>query len=188
MTSKADLTSAVRKFAYIVFALVLVGGMASPAKADLVHELDIFLDGPLSGTDAETAFVNLQLGGTSLTFLSKFEPGCTTGNCALDIDVDIDGSSAEISWDLTGTGITLGAVLLKDGNVQGLGHLYTLYSVTADQAVTSNGIQIAELPEDRGISHISFFSGGVPNVPEPMTLVLLGLGMLGTVLVGRRIK
>jgi hypothetical protein len=182
----------------IALALALTGLMAMPARADVIWLDTFFLDGPLGDPENEGEFIENETGSGPLTHLLKFDAstGCADGalNCSDGfIGALINESEAVIGWDLTGSGYEMAFILLKDGVVEGK-HLYTLYGVTEDQRITSNGEQEVCFvnPEDgcfnKDISHISFFGVRGETVPEPTTLFLLGAGLLGTALLRRRIR
>ena len=180
-----------RRVKYLGLATVLLILAAPVAKADVVFVDTFFTDGPLNGPDGELAYINANYDPDADTFIDKFEgDGTDTG-----ITVDINDATATISWDFTGTTSEMQYILLKDGSIQGEGHLYTLYTVTDDQKVSSNGDQTVEFVDppdgtfDRQISHISFFGGrGGEQVPEPTTLLLLGAGLAGIGFARRRMK
>lgn len=153
--------------------------------------------------------------GTSLTYLDKWDG--EYGEWEEDGDFDLESyvtvdqpsgdESASISWDLSGTGYILEAILLKDGNGANLSptpedlggnQLYTLYTVSSDQYTIGGSTNLPNgLAEffhdsnmtnayDKGISHITFFGDAAPTpepvIPEPGTIaiwgVLLGIGLL----------
>ena len=122
---------------------------------------------------AELATVDSIL-GSSLTYLDKWE--YDFGKWVEDGDLDLDSyvtvsqpsgsASASLSWDLTGTGYILEAILLKDGNGSNLNptpenlggnQLYTLYTVTTDQYTIGNSTnlpnQLAELFHDSSMAN-----------------------------------
>ena len=66
---------------------------------------------------------------------------------------------------------------------------YSLFIVTPEQSKNGSGTVSLLDPDAGAISHITIF--GVNNtsqVPEPTTLMLLGAGILGTVVFSRRRK
>jgi hypothetical protein len=121
--------------------------------------------------------------------LGKFNAGGPFENGAINISQfvtinEVSGNTWEISWNLTGSGFTLDGVLIKDGNVQGKGHIYRFYGVSADEALIGAGTVTFDDPV-RDISHISFFGSpggqGVPDGGATVMLLGAGLGALGMV-------
>jgi hypothetical protein len=167
------------------------------ASAHLLDPFQFFTNGPIGNPSQELDYLQTHGGGSyqptflpaTSQFLGKFEAGGGVENGAIDIDTYVtvnvvSGSTWEISWNLTGSGFTLDGVLIKDGNVQGLGMLYRFYGVSADEALIGSGTVTFDDPA-KNISHISFFGspgGGV--VPDGGTTVMLlgaALGALGIV-------
>jgi hypothetical protein len=177
------------KMKYLTAVLIAVAGMGlQQAQAHLLDPVQFFNDGPIgTGTD-ENAFLQGQgfLPADS-EFLGKFNQGGATENGAIDIasyvtvTFSADGTSALITWDLTGSGFTLDGVLIKDGAVDQQ-QLYRFYGVSADEALIGSGTVTFDDPA-RNISHISFFgSPGGNGVPDGGTTVMLlgtALGALG---------
>jgi hypothetical protein len=189
-------------------AMALLAFSASNARADVVYIQTYFLDANLGNPDAEAAFIEDEEGLTPGSLDYLFKTGSADGELG-DGDPEIDFSlndpatgQATISWDLTGTGFQMAYILLKDGSCDDTqancddedGFLYTLYGVTMDQVITSDGDQIVQFvglnpPPDfysKGVSHISFFGGEGQQVPEPTSLILLGTGLAGLALFRRK--
>ena len=166
-----------------------------PQPAHLLVPFQFFTNGPIGNPAAELNYLQSHGGGSyqptflpaTSQFLGKFENDGTIENGAINISQYvtinvINGSTWDVSWNLTGSGFTLDGLLIKDGNVQGLGMLYRFYGVSADEALIGSGTVTFDDPV-KNISHISLFGspGGV-HVPDGgATAMLLGaaLGMLG---------
>jgi VPDSG-CTERM motif len=160
-----------------------------PQPFHLLDPVQFFTNGPIgSGTDENTFLQGQGLLPATSQYLGKFNAGGGFENGALNISQFvtinvINSSTWDISWDLTGSGFTLDGVLIKDGRVQGKGHLYRFYGVSADETLIGSGTVTFDNPV-RGISHISFFGSPGGQVPDGGTTVMLlgaALGALGMV-------
>jgi protein with PEP-CTERM/exosortase system signal len=167
---------------YLVVTAIAVAGLASQSNASLTDLglIQPLPSSPIGSEQAEADFVETYLG---LSFqlqpvLPKIE------------DPAGGASSFNISWDLTGTGLQLNFVLVKDGAAAGTGgdQLYRLYGVTDDQKLASGSPQTVMIDQDnngtpdKAISHITFLGSAAPSVPDGgATVMLLGtaLGCLG---------
>jgi len=163
---------------------------AGTASADLILVGENVADGGNSNPDTEVGIVNSTLGST-VVFDWRCEAdlleGCLEG--VGDVSgglykvfpfVDTSPATSEVEWDLTGTGYMLLAIVAKTA-----GSL-NIYEVSGDMGLTGTGTVMSPDGID-SISHISFFVGkGEITVPEPGTLALLGLGLIGMGVARRR--
>jgi VPDSG-CTERM motif len=181
------------KLKYLTAVLIAVAGMGlQQAQAHLLDPQQFFTAGPIgTGTDEQNYLIaNGYLPATS-QYLGKYNQGGAFENGAINISqyVTITETAAntwEISWNLTGSGFTLDGVLIKDGRVQGKGHIYRFYGVSADEALIGSGTVTFDDPV-RGISHITFFgSPGGNGVPDGGTTVMLLGAALGALGMARR--
>ena len=183
----------------LVAAAALVA-VSFSAQADLIVEETYTLESPLGNPATELEFVETELGLNDLVYLDKYDVGdpapwdgggAIAGSEYFEVTIDGSGSTGTVSWDLTGSGFELRAVLVKDGVIAGEGHLYNLFSVTPEQWLQSGPEDIffgtsLENNIDKDISHVTFFGVRAMAVPAPATLLLLGTGLLVLGLVRRR--
>lgn len=157
-----------------------------------------FGTGPSGGEADEVLWIEGELGLNGVVHLGKMmetgpeadplnllDDGYITVSGYFNSDVD----TVTVSWDLTGTGYEMVAVMLKDGQPAGT----TLYSVSSDQRFISAGDQVTILNPTAeglgGISHVSFFGRSTKDVPDGgTTLVMLGCALAGIGLIGRRLR
>jgi VPDSG-CTERM motif len=162
-----------------------------PQPAHLLAPHQFFTNGPIGNPSAELNYLQTHGGGiyqptflpATSQYLGKYNAGGPFENGALNISQYvsinvISGNTWEVSWNLTGSGFTLDGVLIKDGNVQGKGHLYRFYGVSADETLVGSGTVTFDNPV-KNISHITFFgSPGGNGVPDGgATLMLLGAAL-----------
>jgi hypothetical protein len=180
------------KLKYLAAVLIAVAGMGlQQAQAHLLDPTQFELASPIgSGTDENTYLQNNGFLPATSQYLGKFNrgnPNPVPENGAINISqyvtiTVVNGSTWNISWNLTGSGFTLDGVLIKDG-VSGPGNqLYRFYGVSADETLIGSGTVTFDNPV-KNISHITFFGspGGVTVPDGGTTVMLLGaaLSVLG---------
>jgi VPDSG-CTERM motif len=165
-----------------------------PQPAHLLAPFQFFTNGPIGNPAAELNYLQTHGGGsyqpTFLPATSQFlfkqnSDGSAEGSFGQYFTVNWapESNSWDISWNLTGSGFTLDGILIKDGSVQGKGHLYRFYGVSADETLIGEGTVTFDNPV-KNISHISFFGSPGGQVPDGGTTVMLlgaALGALGMV-------
>jgi VPDSG-CTERM motif len=180
------------KIKYLAAVLIAVAGLGfQQAQAHLLDPVQFFTNNSIgSGTEENTFLQNQGLLPATSQYLGKKDAATGFENGAINISqyVTVKRPAAntwEISWNLTGSGFTLDGVLIKNGRVQGSGHIYRFYGVSADEALVGSGTVTFDNPV-RNISHLTFFgsSGGV--VPDGGTTVMLLGAALGALALVRR--
>lgn len=164
-------------------------GLAWQASANLVDLGLKTLPSGLGDPSGEAAWIQTELSLSSTPiYLNKINQPPTGGPAVWDNTGAVDsshftapttlGTTADISWNLTGTGYELNYVLVKDGVDDNKLFLYHLYGVTADQVLVGAGS--VTINGQKGISHISFYGNTGASGPDGgLTLALLGLGLSG---------
>jgi hypothetical protein len=186
----------------LITAVGLMFAMATAANAHLIGPVlyvDPVLPGPGDSPASEQAWVRDTLGIDGALFLYKVVGEAGDPNLVPGGSFTVTGigeTEGTVSWDLTGTGYQLSAVLVKGGQN------YNVYTVSSDQLLMNLGdpeiilgpLIVANGPEGRRheISHVSFF--GIPGNGEPptgvpdggSTLLLLGSAVTFLGLYARR--
>jgi hypothetical protein len=181
------------KVKYLTAVLIAVAGLGlQQAQAHLLDPDQFFHNGPIgNGTDEQTFLISTGRLPATSQYLGKYNAGGPFENGAINISQYVtinvvNGNTWDISWNLNGSGFTLDGVLIKDGNVQGKGHLYRFYGVSADETLVGSGTVTFDNPA-RNISHITFFgSPGGGQVPDGGTTVMLLGAALGSLGMARR--
>jgi hypothetical protein len=174
--------------------LIVVAGMGlQQAQGHLLDPHQFFTAGPIGNPTAELNYLQTQGGGSyqptflpaTSQFLGKFQSNGNITNGEIDISTYVTVNVVSpntwvVQWNLTGSGFTLDGLLIKNGNVQGQGHLYRFYGVSADETLIGKGTVTFDNPR-KAISHLSFFGspGGVPDGGTTVTLLGAALGALG---------
>jgi hypothetical protein len=141
----------------LLILTAMLAAFATRSAANLVDEGD-GPQGPNSSPSTETTQAN-NFFGDVFEFLYRFPTGEGDYDTYFTITDNGDGS-ADVEWDLTGSGKELGAVGVKSGS-----DFIHWYSVTPDQRLASGGVQVVTAPDNiDSISHISF----LPMIEFPM--------------------
>jgi hypothetical protein len=180
---------------YSFLLALFCAGLSSLANAHLTAAQQFTTPHPIGNGTDEATYLN-QNGYTDdcCQFLTKYDVGSGFSGNNFDqyftVSLSANGTSATVSWDLTGSGFTLCGVLLKDGSEAGShgDQLYRFYGVSADETVSGSGTVVFDNPV-KGISHISFFGCEGQSVPDSgTTAMLLGSALTGLGVMRRYLK
>ena len=166
----------------VLFIGVWLGLGGEQARADLLGPYD----GP-SNNDNETIMSSL-LGEPVIKLdEDEFDDGMPAFDLGPPLIVElINDYEAQVSWDLTGTGEEAWAVAVKDGGNIANPPVWVWYEVTTDQRIVGGGLVDTYETENEGaISHINLYG---KRVPEPAAILLIGVGLIGVAVVGRRVS
>ena len=183
------------KLKYLPAILIAVVGLGlQQAQAHLLDPVQFFHNGPIGNPSAELAYLQNN-GGPYLPATSEFlfkqnndgTADGTFGQYFTISDINNNGhgtNTAAISWDLTGSGMTLDGVLIKDGKIPHTENmLYRFYGVSADEKLAGSGTVMFD---GKNISHVEFFGSPGGHVPDGGTTVMLLGAALGSLGMARR--
>jgi len=169
------------KIKYVAAVLIAVAGMGfQQAQAHLLPGQEFTLPSPLGPPEAERNFLVANgYMADCCQFIAKFDAdGTVTGNSQFFTVTMTSSSEWTVTWDFTGTGLTLCGALIKDGAIDQQ-QLYSFFGVSPDELVVGSGT--VSFTSGRNISHISFFAcaGAVPDGGTTVMLLGAALGALG---------
>ena len=176
-------------------AAISLAPAANNAEAIMITPLDAsfqgFTDPPTNGDMFDDA--NAVCGNclTDEVFNSDGDSGILGGSYTYS---QFDEHNGTLSYD-GGSTFTGGFLFVKDGQANPNWLVFDLTALGWD-GVTDLVLQdlfiadgIPEGDKDGGISHVTLYGGSSPtSVPEPATLSMLGLGLFGLSIAGRRAK
>jgi hypothetical protein len=175
----------------LVFIVAVIGMLMALG----VGQAQATLTGPYPGTPDATDNEDIMsaLLGTIVVELDKdeFNDGVPPADNEPPLIVELFSEYvADVSWDLTSLGLEAWAVAVKDGGGVGSpppGWVY--YTVEPDQRIVGGGSVDTFATFQRGaISHISLYGKRNGQVPEPAAILLIGVGLIGVAVVGRRVS
>jgi hypothetical protein len=183
------------KLKYLTAILIAVAGLGlQQAQAHLLDPVEFFHNGPIGNPSAELAYLQNN-GGPFLPATSQFlfkqnNDGTTDGNFGQyftisDINNNGNGTNtATISWNLTGSGMFLDGVMIKDGKIPHTDNmLYRFYGVSADETLIGLGTVSFN---GKNISHVEFLGSPGGSVPDGGTTIMLLGAALGSLGMARR--
>jgi hypothetical protein len=175
------------KLKYLGAVLIAVAGLGLQQAQATLDGGTQFSHKPFMGPQAERDFlVNNGFMEDCCRFFYKHEAGGTETNPFITV-TELSSSTWQVTWDFTGTGLTLCGALIKDGT-SGVHSesIYSFFSVIDGEDVVGSGtVEFTGDFAGRGISHISFFVCGA-GVPDGGTTVMLLGAALSTLGVARR--
>jgi hypothetical protein len=179
------------KLKYLPAILIAVVGLGlQQAQAHLLDPVEFFHNGSIGNPSAELAYLQNN-GGPFLPATSQFlfkqnNDGTTDGTFGQYFTVNFaaETNSWDISWNLTGSGMTLDGVLIKDGKIPHTENmLYRFYGVSADETLVGSGTVMFD---GKNISHVEFLGSPGGSVPDGGTTIMLLGAALGSLGVARR--
>jgi len=162
-------------------------GISSTAQATII-DLGVLTIPNLGSPAGEEAYLDATY--EDVTFLQKWEtdgngfevtPSPSIGTYTFDNGGNVTNDL--VSWDLTGSSFTLRFILTKDGNAGSGNTFYHLYQIEPNMGEMGFDLPIT-INNQKEISHTSFFGQQQQVIPEPSTLILFAVGLLGVIGMG----
>ena len=141
--------------------------------------------------DADDVAALVGSGPLSLLYKQDVGAGSDTGSFALSYSTEFFNTPTDpqdaVITDVSGQpviNVSPVYLLVKDGNNVPYWYVFALNSWNGTETIDIIGFW----PNRGAISHVSIFGGEGTQVPEPVSLILLGLGLIGIAGIKRKIS
>jgi len=176
---------------HLLILVVLFGALAFATQAQAIAITVSPGDEILSGNETSQPLINAAINAAiepdPVELYKQDAGGGESGSLASSYETTFNGDLSGGTIEYVSGDIAEDAYLLvKDGAQVPAWYLFDLTSAGLDWNGTDDLVLSGFWPDQGAISHVSLYGGTSTTVPEPGTLLLLGSGLVGLALYGRK--